>query len=280
MPHLSRILIYPIKSLDPCPVPTATIAPGGSLGGDRRWAMVDGRPSARQTPQSPRSWVNGKREPQIQRLRCRFDGAIAPAGQPQDPDHPPRISVGWDAIDPDLTFDLVAGTSPFSQWLSQGLGYPVSLVENPDQGFPDDPVSPGPTLISAASLDTVAQWFPGQSVAAMRLRFRVNLEIAEVPPFWEDRLFGTEETVVPFQIGAVQVLGVNPCKRCVVPTRDPWTGTVDPDFKAQFKQRRLESLPPWTVADRFRNPYRLSVNTRIPPSEAGKVLSLGDPVML
>lgn len=269
-PHLSRIWLYPIKALDPWAVTAATIAPGGALQYDRRWAIVDERPYPdRQAQGKAQPWVNGKREPKIHRLRSRFEPGTAQT-------QPDRVTLGWDSLDAAQTFALVPGRSALTDWLSEGLGYPVSLAENLEQGYPDDPVSPGPTLVSEASLEAVRQWFPGQSLAQIRGRFRVNLEIAGVPAFWEDQLFGEEGSVKAFVLGDVQVLGVNPCQRCVVPTRDPATGEVWAGFQQQFSQQRRSSLPTWTVADRFRNPYRLSVNTRILAPEAGKVLRVGD----
>lgn len=273
-PYLSRIVIYPLKALDPWTVTEATIAPGGALAYDRRWAIVDERDYPDRVAQGrAKPWVNGKREVKIHRLRSRFEPS-------QGPNQPDRVTLGWDSLDRGETFELVPGRSALTNWLSQGLGYAVSLQENPDQGYPDDPVSPGPTLISEASLETMSQWFPGQTIEQIRGRFRVNLEISGVPAFWEDQLFGEEGTVKPFQLGTVQVLGVNPCKRCVVPTRDPETGEVWPKFQQQFNEQRRSTLPPWTVADLFQNPYRLSLNTRIPATEAGKVLRVGDRLSL
>ena len=113
-----------------------------------------------------------------------------------------------------------------------------------------------------------------------RLRFRANLEIGGVPPFWEDRLFGPPETVVPFQIGDVIFHGVNPCQRCVVPPRDPETGDPLPDFSSIFRARRELTLPEWADRARFNHFYRLAVNTRVPASQAGHTLSVGDQVLI
>jgi hypothetical protein len=72
--------------------------------------------------------------------------------------------------------------------------------------------------------------------------------------------------------------GVNPCQRCVVPTRDPNTGEKYPHFQRIFTQQRQATLPSWTTRSRFNHYYRLSVNTRIQSSQAGKVISIGDKV--
>ena len=86
--------------------------------------------------------------------------------------------------------------------------------------------------------------------------------------------------MVPFRIGGVTIHGVNPCQRCVVPPRDPETGEAIPDFSPIFRTKREETLPAWAARSRFNHFYRLAVNTRVPESEVGKVLRVGDEVRL
>ena len=76
------------------------------------------------------------------------------------------------------------------RFLSAAMGEPVRLVEDAERGFPDDTDSPGPTVVSTATLETVASWFPGLTIEEVRRRFRANLEIGDTEPFWEDRLCG------------------------------------------------------------------------------------------
>ncbi len=127
---------------------------------------------------------------------------------------------------------------------------------------------------------TVATWFPGLDGQAIRQRFRANLEIGGVPPFWEDRLFSVAETVMQFRIGDVLFEGTNPCQRCVVPSRDAQTGAVWLHFQETFRCRRQESLPEWATLSRFNHFYRLSCNTHVSTTEAGKVLRVGDPISI
>ncbi|MBI3697280.1 MAG: MOSC domain-containing protein, partial [Acidobacteria bacterium] len=138
-------------------------------------------------------------------------------------------------------------------------------------GFPDDTNASGPTLVSTATLCEVARWF-GADLDEMRRRFRANLEIDGVPAFWEDQLIG-----VTFRLGEVAIEGVNPCARCAVPSRNSLTGeVVDPAFAKSFAERRAKALPPWADRRRFDHYYRLALNTRIPESEAGKIIRVGD----
>jgi uncharacterized protein YcbX len=114
----------------------------------------------------------------------------------------------------------------------------------------------------------------------VRRRFRPTIELATEEPFWEDRLFGISADTVGFQVGDVSIRGVNPCQRCVVPSRHPSTGSVIPDFQAVFIERREAMLPSWAEQSRFNHYYRLSVNTRIPPTEVGKWIRVGDAVIV
>ena len=152
----------------------------------------------------------------------------------------------------------------------------MQIKQNLTQGFPDDTGSPGPTIISNATLEAIASWYPGLDVEEVRLRFRANIEIDGVPAFWEDRLFAEADTTVDFQIGDVQFMGVNPCSRCVVVTRNPKTGEAYPNFPKTFIAKRQETLPTWAEKTRFNHFYRLAINTRLPATEAGKKINLED----
>ena len=166
------------------------------------------------------------------------------------------------------------------------------------EGFPDDNIANGPTIISTASLQAVSAWFPGLNLEDTRRRFRTSLEIdgresnaaamagdaskiaganGHLPAFWEDRLYGEDErSVVRFRIGEVNFEGSNPCARCPVPARDPQTGADLLGFQKHFSDLRRETLPPWTPAARFDHFYRLATNTRVAPTEHGKSLRVGD----
>ncbi|MGV0026999.1 MOSC domain-containing protein [Phormidesmis priestleyi] len=259
MPQLSRIFIYPIKSLDGIEVRQAKILQGGALEHDREFAIID----------RTGKWVNGKRTAKVHQIRSQFHlnaRIVTLSIQNQNP----------------VTFHLDHGRSGISGWLSHYFGFPVTLEQNTITGFPDDPISPGPTLISSDTIKQVASWFPDLEPEDLRIRLRTNLEISDVPAFWEDRLYSSEATPcgsleeIAFQIGSVNLEGVNPCQRCVVPTRDPISGEVIAGFQKTFVTHRKNQLPTWAAVDRFNHFYRLAVNTRIAPSEAGKQLQAGE----
>ena len=253
--QLSRITIFPIKSLDGISVATARITAGGILENDRIYAIYDAEGKV----------VNGKRTPRVHDLHCEFNPAITEI----------RLRHG----DASATQFPLDNPAPIAKWLGDFFGFPVDFRCERQSGFPDDHTAFGPTIVSEASLRTVQNWFPELSFESARRRFRTNLELSG-PPFCEDQLYGAPEELKPFQLGPVKFFGHNPCQRCVVPTRDPDTGQAVADFQKKFMQLRREHLPEWANAQRFNHFYRFAVNTSIPPTEAGKQLRLGDACLL
>lgn len=254
MAHLSAIVIFPVKSLPGLNVPQTRVLPSGALEKDRRWAFVD---------QEDQFW-NAKRTALMHRLRLQADSQWT------------RLAFEADSVPP-FCWQVDQPTDVLNQWVSKVLGISARLIENGKQGFPDDTVSPGPTIISQASLEVMASWFPGLTAAQMRQRLRVNLVVEGVEPFWEDRLLTEDGTPRPFRIGDVEWGGVNPCQRCVVPSRDPWTGESLAGFQKEFAARRQETLPAWAPRKLFNHFYRATVNTRLLDTGSG-TLRAGDDV--
>jgi uncharacterized protein YcbX len=271
-PRLARIRLHPIKSLDPIEVPEARIGPNGGLEFDRAWALytVDGR------------WVNGKRAPAIHRIRAAYAPDLSSVTLSAPSDSRKMFTA---------TLAFPGDTERAAEWFSAYFEQQV-IVRYAREGFPDDGLAPGPTIISTASLQAVCEWFPDLSLEEARLRFRATLEIEadsdhvgaaheKLPAFWEDRLFGEDErSVVRFRIGDVAFEGSNPCARCPVPSRDSHTGEIILDFTRRFSERRRASLPSWSPESRFDHYYRLATNTRVPSTETGKLLRLGDALAL
>ena len=254
MPRLSRIRVYPIKSLDGQDIESAGVKPGAGLAGDREYQLVDedGRV------------VNSKRfGGKLMPIRARFDvktseGSLTGAGTP-------------------ISATMSDKAENLQGWFARELGFAVRLERNKELGFPDDEDASGPTIISEATLEKVVNWFPGGTVEDMRRRFRVNLEVAGVPAFWEDSLYGGDGDARFFQIGEVRFEAVKPCARCAVPSMDPYTGEVkDRSFAKRFARLREETLPPSVEQSRFDHLYRLSVNTLIPKFEGNGLISVGD----
>lgn len=257
MPILDRILIYPIKALDGIEVQQAKVLPGGSLEHDREFCIVD------QNDQ----FVNGKRTATIHQIRAQY---ILSAR---------LVTLSIQNKNP-VTFHLDHARDAIADWLSRYFGFPVHLKQNLVTGFPDDVISPGPTIISTATLEAMTHGFEGIGVEDLRSRFRSNLELSNTPAFWEEQLYTKTEEPLSFQIGDVEMQGINPCQRCVVPTRDAISGAAYPRFQQVFTEKRKAEFPSWAPASRFKHFYYLAVNTRIAPAEAGKVLQVGDAVAI
>jgi uncharacterized protein len=257
-PELVRICLFPIKSLDGVVVEAAEVLPGGALAFDRRWRMVDRQGRT----------VNGKRTAAVHRVAARFDVQRELVWLDVRGGSQPRA------------YHLVEEWPAIQRRLSELLDIEITLQEDAENGFPDDRDAPGPTLISTATLETVASWFDGLTLDQVRARFRANLEIGGVPAFWEDQLVGEAGVEIAFAIGPVKLSGVKPCARCIVPTRSAETGESTIAFARIFAKRREQTLPDHAPRSRFDNYYRLAVNThrRLPlettPLQIGDLLVL------
>jgi uncharacterized protein YcbX len=131
MALVREIRLYPVKGLDPVTVPEARVLSSGALEWDRRFAMVDARGR----------FVNGKNFPGIHTVRATFD-----------------LSRGEVMVE-GRSFSMEREGPEFATWFAERLEEPLEWREDTAAGFPDDTDSPGPTLVSQASLDTVAEWF-------------------------------------------------------------------------------------------------------------------------
>ena len=254
MPFLSAIYVHPIKALDPLELRSALVLPSGALKHDREFALLD----------AENRFINGKRNQAVHLLRAHYDANVE------------RVTLTFTKEGTTISarHPLEPGSRRLQRFLQEFFGFPVTLARNEQSGFPDDTDASGPTIVSTATLETVASWFPGLTVDSVRRRFRANLEISGVPAFWEDRLYGGIGQTVKFRIGQTNFEGVNPCQRCIVPTRDPLTAEPIPEFDMRFQERRQLTLPEWASRTRFNHYYRLAVNTRA-ASPTGSALIIG-----
>ena len=258
-PTVRRIAVHPIKALDPMPVEEISLVPTGSLEFDREFAIVD----------DDGEYVHGKRTPDAHRVRASYDFG---------PDRR-RVTLREQGADAASTFDLLENPADAEAWLSELFGLSTELVRRVEGGYPDLVEYPsGPTVISTGTLREVASWFPDITVEETRLRFRANVEIEGVPPFWEDRLYTATDGEVRFSVGDVEFRGVQPTPRCAVPLRDPYTGEETDDFRARFIRRREATYPEWGDEAALDHYFHLMVNTHVPETEVGKSIAVGDDV--
>lgn len=274
MARISTIAVHPIKGLQPEEPRRIEVAESGRLRYDREYALFS----------QDDEYVNGRRNPEIQRIRSGFD---FDAG---------TVTL-WTDEDPSRRrFHLDDDRRELEQWFSDFFGESVTL-EAAHTNYTDNAgalsrkmiSTPGPSIVSEATLSEVASWFPDliDGPEEMRLRMRPNLVVEGVPPFWEERLYAEEESLVNFTIGDVAVQGLRPLPRCSVPAQDPDTGELLETFVKRFTKRRRETFPEWGDPDLLgahdeldAGEYYLAVVTRIPPSEWGKHIAIGDTVSI
>ena len=257
-PILSRITIYPVKSLDGIALQKAVVTKGGCLLHDREYAITD-------TDGNP---IIGKTNPLVHSLRSSIDF------EKDEISFRRREETTW------RRFHLQKERPKIESYLTEFFGTPSVLHQDTQGRFMDIPDIAGVTVLSTGSLKTVSGWFNNLDLEETRKRFRATIEIDGVPPFWEDRLFSKDGTTIEFKIGEVILFGMSPRERCVVPTRHPESGEILHAFPKTFARHRAASLPEWSLLTEYRNHYYLSVNCYIPETEIGKWIHLGDEIKI
>ena len=256
-PHLARIQVYPIKSLDPRNLEETEVVDGAGLRGDREFAFFEA----------------GDKVLNAKRARERLLSVRATHGEEGK-----RVELS--TAEGNGRFDLMHDRKPVETFLGEWLGRPVELRRDGARGFPDDPEASGPTVVGTGSVELVAQWF-GWEADEVRRRFRTNLEISGLRPFEEDLLFGPPREPRRFRIGEVELLGINPCARCVVPSLDSrGRAATDRQFARKFAALRERHAPARSRIHRYDHYYRFAVNTRLAPEQGGRVLRIGDKLKL
>ncbi len=252
MAHVERLRVYPVKALEGTDVEAARVRPGGTLAGDRAYALFDG----------DREVINGKRTGRVNDLSAAYDLESG------------RITVETRAGER-REFDLDADRDRAMAWFGEFFDEDVHIAHDTETGYVDRQRM-GPSVISTATLETVASWFDGMTVESARRRLRANIEVGDVPAFWEDRFVG--EDAPAFVAGDVRIEGVTPCGRCIVPARDPDTGDPLPEFQERFVAKREETFPGWADPAAFDHYYTLMLIARVPEADRGETIQVGDPV--
>ncbi|WP_336326029.1 MOSC domain-containing protein [Halovenus sp. HT40] len=253
MAAIEEICAYPVKGLDGIRLDEAEITDGGTLAYDREFALFEDG-----------GIINAKDSDKFHDLSTTFD----PEGR--------TLSVTV----PDgetLSFTLAEDTDQrrAEDWFSEYFGMDLRLRRNTELGYVDRRKM-GPSVISTATLETVASWFEDLTVEGARRRLRANVEVSGVEPFWEDRFVG--EDVPAFEADGITFEGMTPCARCVVPQRDPDTGEPIERFRQQFIEKRRETFPEFADDDAFDHFYTLMIISRIPERDRNGSLAVADSV--
>lgn len=254
MAHIERLTVYPVKGLDAHDVERSRVRPGGTLAYDREFALLSADGEV----------CNGK---QI--------GRVHAVDVDYDPDADTLSVAGPDGDRERFDLGSETGLADAGAWFGRQFGMDLRLDRDSEVGHVDRQ-SMGPSVVSTATLETVASWFDAMTVESVRRRLRANIEVGGVDPFWEDRFVGDDAPA--FRAGDVRIEGVTPCGRCVVPSRDPETGDPTPAFRERFVERRRESFPDWADRDAFDHFYSLMLIARVPQIDRGKAIAVGDGV--
>ena len=254
MARLERLSVYPVKGLDGIDLEAADVLEGGTLARDREFALFDDEGEV----------INGKRTDRVHELQTDFD--------------PETGELEVEAPDGErVRFDLEseADRDRAEAWFGDFFDADLTLERDRSLGYVDRREM-GPSVISTATLETVAGWFDEMTVEGARRRLRANVEVGGVEPFWEDRFVGADAPA--FEVGGVRFEGVTPCGRCVVPQRDPETGEPIDEFQRRFVAKREETFPDWADPDAFDHYYAVMLISRVPESDRGATLRVGDSV--
>lgn len=245
-------MIYPIKSLDGLSFMNVSVLKNGALVGDRAHYLEDREGKV----------FNAKRSDKIHLIRCRFS------------DDRRKVFLSFNGM-PFKVFDLEADLERIHQCLSSVLGEWVWLKKAGPGGFPDDIDAPGCTLVSEASLYRVGEWF-GLGFDEVLRRFRPNLVISGVEPFWEDQWLGEgEQDGLVLRLGGLELKALKACRRCVVPARSSLDGVKTLGFVECFTKNRSSELHPKALSSRFGMSYRLGINTVRTDTQAQSELGVG-----
>lgn len=226
--QVSGLRIYPIKSIAGNFVESATVEARG-LVGDRRWMLVDdeGR-FITQREHGALALISA--QPAGQGVDCWMVGA---PGQPALPLTPAQATA--DTVLVRIWSDTVTARlaeSGINEWFSRYLGFSVRAVYmdaqicrpvEPEYAQADDTVSFAdgyPLLLTNTA--SLAELNGRLSRQIDMRRFRPNVLISGAEAFAEDHW----RRIV---IGDIEFDVAKACSRCVLTTRDPDTGELDPN---------------------------------------------------
>jgi uncharacterized protein YcbX len=257
-PTISRITIYPIKSLDGISLQKAMITEGGCILHDREYAISD----------ETGNFIIGKTNALVHELRSSIDFETETVSFRR------QKETSWNQ------FHLQKEKAAIESYLAHYFGIPILFNKNSTGRFLDIPDVSGVTILSTSSLQSVSTWYTDMNVDETRRRFRATIEIEGVPAFWEDHLFSKEGSGIEFKAGDVTMFGISPRARCVVPTRNPETGEATHAFAKTFVRQRALSQPEWSALNNYGHHYFLTVNCYIPETEIGKFIETGDRISI
>lgn len=262
--HVGALAIHPLKSGRAVAIDAMPLDHFGPAG-DRRWMLVDA--SGR--------FVSQRTHPRLCLLSAIERGGALHLQAPGQPELHVALPTGPDGIGVSVWDDEVLAWPAGAEadaWCSHFLAMPVRLVWMPETTWRSvNPAYAGegqrtgfsdgfPLLLTTqSSLDHLNALLP---TPVDWRRFRPNIVVAGVlPPHAED---GWKR----LRIGAVELLVVKPCSRCVIPSIDP--DTADKNSQILTVMRKYRAGPDGKTY------FGQNVIVTVRPDSA--VLRVGDPV--
>ncbi|WEG09598.1 MOSC domain-containing protein [Microbacterium horticulturae] len=267
--HVATLTVFPVKSTRAHPVLTTTVHAHG-LGGDRRWALVDGSGAvvtartrdrmlliaATPTATGLRLSAPGRAELDVE---FPVDGDVVPVGVSRMPRarYAGRAASEW--------CSTVLGEHVALVWQSDPRARTVSAEHGGRDGDHMSLADAGPLLVATtASVARLNEWIAetDRDATIPITRFRPNVVVDDdsagaLEPFEEDGW-------ARIRIGGVSYRFAEQCDRCVLTT-------IDPDTLAHGKE------PLRTLARHRKRAGKTWFAVRMIPERSG-VISVGDRV--
>jgi uncharacterized protein YcbX len=245
--RVESLRLYPVKGFAGADTEAARISDSGTLEHDREFALYDDEV------------LNGRETEAV----YGYTASVTPSGTlAVESPHGEGVVVGFDD----------EGRRRLEGWLDRN-GLDATVLRDDGVGFVDrrDRLA-SVSVVSTGTVREVASWFDGVDPDGMRRRLRMNVEVSGVEAFWEDGFAGGDAP--DLSVGGVRLEGVEPCNRCVVPTRDPDTGEVTNGFREAFIEGRRPTVPDREPFDRD---YTVGLICRVADEDRGSsTLRVGD----
>jgi len=238
--YLSEIYVYPIKSLPGIRLNKAKCLTKG-LEYDRRWMLVDDK----------NKFISLRHERKLLNFTIELNGLgfhVSSSVQKSSIQLPHVLEKG-DERKVKIWNDEVVGLEGnlgWSDWFSEALGRPVSLIYFPEENdrkikkqwqVNDESVSLADgypyLIVGQASLNSLNQKL-SEPIGVER--FRPNFVFKGESP-------GAEFLWKKFKIGDLNFMGLKPCERCIVTTINTETGAADKEpLKTLAKEKINEKI--------------------------------------
>jgi len=255
-PQVSKILIFPVKSLGSIALKSAEVGIHG-LKWDRNFALVNEEGQV----------ITGKRNIEVNYLKVGYDLEAR------------TMSITDKRNNQSDRFALEVGNQELDLYFSEFFKTKVRLTKDAEGGFQDIPRIGSLSIYSESSLRALHEDLGRHDFDELRLRFRSNIELKNADPYWEEQLYVKPGVGIRCKIGDVELIGVAPRVRCTVPPLHTDTSDRDAYFVSDHIAHR-KRIDGERLLQYGKSTYYFAVDMFLPKSEAGKIINVEDPVTI